>query len=64
MKAVIVSLICRLLAYMSVLAFVFGIVTLSGNYNFLWLLLLLLTCEFVPTYQTKGDKNDRTDGEN
>ena len=64
MKAVIVSVICRLLAYISVLAFVFGVVALSGNYNFLWLLLLLLTCEFVPTYQEKEVKNDRTDGKN
>lgn len=64
MKAIIVSLICRLLAYISVLAFVFGIVALSGNYNFLWLLLLLLTCALVPVCESKGDKNDRTDGKN
>lgn len=64
MKAIIVSSICRLLAYISVLAFVFGIVALSGNYNFLWLLLLLLTCALVPVYESKGDKNDRTDGKN
>ena len=61
MKAIIVAVICRLLAYISVLSFVFGIVALSGNYNFLWLLLLLLTCEFVPTYRFEGGKNERTD---
>lgn len=64
MRAIIVSLICRLLAYISVLAFIFGVVFLSENYNFLWLLFLLLTCEFVPTYQVKEVKDDRTDGKN
>lgn len=58
MKAIIVSVICRLLAYIAVLAFVFGIVFLSGNYKFLWLLLLLLTCGFVPVYERKGYEDD------
>ena len=52
MKAVIVSIVCRLLAYISVLAFVFGLVIWSGNYKFLWFLLLLLTCELVPLYES------------
>lgn len=52
MKAVIVSIVCRLLAYISVLAFVLGLVIWSGNYNFLWFLLLLLTCELVPLYES------------
>ena len=34
---------------------------IRDSYNFLWLLLLLLTCEFVPTYRFEGGKNERTD---
>lgn len=61
MKAIIVSVICRLIAYISVLAFVFGIVALTGKYVFLMLLFLLMTCDTIPVYQSKGAKDDRTD---
>lgn len=58
------TIICTALVIIAVLAFVFGLVYISGNYNFLWFLFLLLTCEFVPTYKTteennKEDKHDK-----
>ena len=50
MKAVITGIVCRALAYIAVLTFVFGLIYMSKNYNYLWFLFLLITCEFVPTY--------------
>lgn len=47
-----IAVICRLLAYIAVLAFVFGLVYITNNYKFLWFLLLLCTCELIPIYQT------------
>lgn len=63
MNAVVTSIICRCIAYLSVLAFVFGLVWMSGNYNYLWFLLLLFTCEIVPIYES-GVSNNGTDRQN
>lgn len=60
MKAIIVSTVCRLLAYISVLAFVFGLVVWSGSYKFLWFLLLLLTCGLVPTYESRINNDNNS----
>ena len=66
MVVVMVSVICRLIAYVSVLAFVLGLVAMSGNYGYLWFLLLLSTCELIPTYgytrRVDGDENGGNDG--
>lgn len=66
MVVVMVSVICRLIAYVSVLAFVFGLVAMSGNYGYLWFLLLLSTCELIPIYgytrRADGDENGGNDG--
>ena len=62
MKAIAISVICRCIAFVSILAFVFGLIYISGNYGFLWLLFLLFTCYFVPTYES-GFTNNRTDEE-
>lgn len=59
MKAVVISVICRLLAYISILAFVFGIVYISGNYRYLWFLFLLPTCEFIPTFEYGKGNNQK-----
>ena len=59
MKAVIVSIIARLIAYIGVLAFVFGLVYTTQNTGFLWLLFLLLTVEFVPVYNYKSESNTK-----
>lgn len=53
MKAIIISLICRTLAFISVLAFVFGICFFTNNLHFLWLLFLILTVEFIPVFTFK-----------
>lgn len=51
MKAVIISIIARLVAFLSVLGFVFGIVYITNDMRFLWLLWMLLAIEFIPTYE-------------
>lgn len=61
MKIVIISVICRLIAYISVLAFVYGVVAVSGNPKYLWLLALLITCELVPTYEIGHKDNEKDD---
>lgn len=53
MKAIIVSIIAKLFVIIAVLAFVFGIVFTTKNYNYLWLLWLLLTVWLIPTYTYK-----------
>ena len=53
MKAIIISLICRTLAFIAVLAFVFGICFFTNNLHFLWLLFLILTVEFIPVFTFK-----------
>ena len=57
MKAVIISIIARLVAFLGVLGFVFGIVYMTKNTKFLWLLLLLLAVDLVPTYETRTVKD-------
>ena len=60
MKYVVWSIIGRLIALIAILAFVFGIVYITQNTKFLWLLFLLFAVEFVPVYNitTKGNTND------
>lgn len=62
MKAVIISIIARLLAFLGVLGFVFGIVYITNDMIFLWLLCLLPAVDFVPVYKTTelkdGDNED------
>ena len=59
---IMASIICRLLALVAVLAFVYFMVVFTGSLGCLWLLFLLLTVELVPTYEfkqesTKENKN-------
>lgn len=53
MKVIIVAIFARLCLIIAVLAFVFGIVNLTGNPNFLWLLFLIISAEFIPVYKYK-----------
>lgn len=70
MKTPIYSIIGRLIAYLAVLAFVFGIVYMTQNTAYLWLLLLILTVDYVPTYEEKriyknnNDKEKKKDKDN
>lgn len=64
MKAVAISIICRCVAYVAVLAFVFGLVWISGNYSYLWFVFLLLTCTLVPIIEEREITNNGTDREN
>lgn len=57
------GIIGRLIAFIAILGFVFGIVALSGNYEFLWLLWLLPTVEFIPTYNFTTYSDDDADTE-
>lgn len=53
MKATVISLICRTLAFISILGFVFGICYFTKNLTYLWLLFLLFTTEFIPVFEYK-----------
>jgi hypothetical protein len=53
MKAIIISLICRTLIFISILGFVFGICYFTKNLNYLWLLWLLFGVWFIPIYEQK-----------
>ena len=59
---IIASIVCRLLALVAVLAFVYFMVVLTGSLGCLWLLFLLLTVELVPTYEFKHT-NDNSEEE-
>ena len=50
-KGVIASIVAHVLVILSVLAFVFGIVYITNNTGFLWLLFLLLATELLPNYK-------------
>lgn len=65
--SIITSIICRFFGIVAVLAFVYLMVVLTGKLSCLWLLWLVLTVEFIPTYEfksnahkedTKKDKNN------
>lgn len=59
---IIASIVCRLLALVAVLAFVYFMVVLTGSLGCLWLLFLLLAVELVPTYEFKHT-NDNSEEE-
>ena len=48
MKAIIWAIIGRLLALFIILAFIFGIVYITSNPKFLWLLPLIFCVEYIP----------------
>lgn len=52
---IIVSVVCRLLAVVAILAFVCFMVVFSGSLHCLWLLFLLFVAELVPTYEFKRE---------
>lgn len=60
---IVTSIICRLLALVAILAFVFAMVAITNNLNCLWLLFLLLAAEIVPVYNFKsqGDNDVSAD---
>lgn len=62
MKVVIIALIAKVVVILSVLAFVFAIVYVTGNIKFLWLLFLLVSVYFIPTY-TYTEKNEHTEAD-
>lgn len=53
MKAVIFSIIGRVIALALILAFVFGVVYITSNTKFLWLLFLIFCIDYVPIYESK-----------
>ena len=52
---IIASIICRLLAIVAILAFVYFMVVFSGSLHCLWLLFLLFAVDLVPTYEFKRE---------
>lgn len=58
-----VSIICRLLGFIAVFAFVSFMVYLTGSSKCLWLLFLLLTVDIIPVYEFKS-KNSENNSEN
>ena len=57
-SCIIMSIICRLLAFIGVLAFVAFIVAFTNSLHCLWLLFLLLAVEYVPVYEFKRQVSD------
>ena len=53
--SIITSIICRLLAVVTILAFVCFMVVFTGSLHCLWLLFLLLAVDLVPTYEFKRE---------
>ena len=58
---IIASIVCRLLGLVAILAFVYFMVVLTGSLGCLWLLFLILTVDYIPTYEfnrkTSGEEN-------
>jgi hypothetical protein len=52
---IIASIICKLLAIVAILAFVYFMVVFSGSLHCLWLLFLLFAVDLVPTYEFKRE---------
>lgn len=64
---IITSIICRLLAVMAILAFVYFMVVFSGSLHGLWLLFLLFVVDIIPTYESKKEfpiNKENKDGKN
>lgn len=64
---IVTSLICRLLAIMAILAFVYFMVVFSSSLHCLWLLFLLFAVDIVPTYEFKREfpiTKENKDGKN
>ena len=62
--AIIITVICRLLALAAILGFVIFMVTFTGNLACLWLLWLLLAVELIPTYEFKTQPKTETEETN
>lgn len=54
---IIASIICRLLGFVAVLAFVYFMVVLTGSPSCLWLLFLLFAVDIIPTYEFKSGRS-------
>ena len=59
---IIASIVCRLLGILTVLAFVYFMVLLTGSLGCLWLLFLLLAIELIPTYDYKHEEEEKNNG--
>jgi hypothetical protein len=56
--AIIITVICKLLALIAILGFVLFMITFTGKLACLWLLWLLLAVDFIPTYEIKTQPTD------
>lgn len=57
-SCIILSIICRLLAFLGVLTFVALMVIFTKSLSCLWLLFLLLAVEYIPVYEFKTQRAD------
>lgn len=53
MKAIIISIIARVVVILGVLGFTFAMYYVTHNLNMLWLLWLLLCVWFIPKYEER-----------
>lgn len=53
MKAIIISIISRVIVILGVLGFTFAMYYVTHNLNMLWLLWLLLSVCFIPKYEER-----------
>ena len=58
---IIASVVCRLLGFVAVLAFTYFTIVLTSSTSYLWLLLLLIAVELIPTYEFKHKTSDEED---
>lgn len=57
-KAVIFSIIGRVVVILAVLSFVFGLFYITQDKSCLWFLLLVIICNFIPAYEIKHRSNN------
>ena len=62
-SSIIASIVCRLIGLLAVLAFVYFMVVLTGKLGCLWLLLLILAVDYIPTYEFTHKSSDEENKE-
>lgn len=55
---IIVSIVCRLLGLVAILAFVYSMVLFTGSLGCLWLLFLVLILDCIPAYEYKSNNSE------
>ena len=57
------AIICKMIALVLIIAFVFTIVLITNNLKLLWLLFLVLTVKLLPDYSVTYSRNTKGDSD-